>query len=289
MKLCVIIATHGRIAIVERLLGHLSLQTRPADAVVLAVPLGAAAEGTAPGFAQVEVVRSELGSCAQRNAGLEAAKDRFDILIFLDDDFVPHDTFLETVEHLMEQNPDWAVLTGTVILDGVRGEGYSYDVALDTLRAAALPAEAAPEPTLGAYGCNMIVRSSMIGDTRFDTNLPLYGWQEDIDFSVQLSCRGKVIRAKNLLGVHLGTKKARSPGRRLGYSQVANPVYLVRKGTMPFAFARKLVVQNIGGNLVHALNPEPYVDRRGRLAGNMLAIADLVRGRLHPTKILSFD
>ncbi|MEJ1937629.1 hypothetical protein WDZ92_46145, partial [Nostoc sp. NIES-2111] len=192
------------------------------------------------------------------------------------------------VERLMHDHPDWAVLTGTVILDGVRGEGYTYKDALAALGAAEVPSEPSPAPTLGAYGCNMIVRASMIGDSRFDTNLPLYGWQEDIDFSVQLSRRGKVVRARNVLGVHLGTKKARSPGRRLGYSQIANPLYLVRKGTMPAAFARRLIVHNLAGNLVHFVSPEPYVDRRGRLAGNLLALADLVRGKMHPTRILSF-
>jgi hypothetical protein len=36
-----------------------------------------------------------------------------------------------------------------------------------------------------------------------------------------------------LRGVHLGTKRSeRSPGKRLGYSQIANPVYIARKETI---------------------------------------------------------
>jgi hypothetical protein len=37
-------------------------------------------------------------------------------------------------------------------------------------------------------------------------------------------------------------------------------------------------------NMVRSLAPEPWVDRRGRLRGNLIAIADLLRGRMHPMR-----
>jgi hypothetical protein len=39
-------------------------------------------------------------------------------------------------------------------------------------------------------------------------------------------------------------------------------------------------------NIVHSPRPEPYVDRRGRLRGNLLALADLVRKRIAPERVL---
>ena len=39
-------------------------------------------------------------------------------------------------------------------------------------------------------------------------------------------------------------------------------------------------------NIVHAPRPEPYVDRRGRLRGNMLAMLDLIRKRMAPERVL---
>jgi hypothetical protein len=39
-------------------------------------------------------------------------------------------------------------------------------------------------------------------------------------------------------------------------------------------------------NIVHAPRPEPYVDRRGRLRGNLLALADLLRARMAPERVL---
>ncbi len=42
-------------------------------------------------------------------------------------------------------------------------------------------------------------------------------------------------------------------------------------------------------NMVRALWPEPYVDRRGRLLGNVVALRDLVTGRMDPTRILELE
>jgi hypothetical protein len=80
--------------------------------------------------------------------------------------------------------------------------------------------------------------------------------------------------------------QGRSPGRRLGYSQVANPVYLLRKGSYSAGRAGRSVGRNIAANVARAFWPEAYIDRRGRLAGNALAILDFCRGRLAPERIL---
>ena len=70
-----------------------------------------------------------------------------------------------------------------------------------------------------------------------------------------------------------GIKAGRVSGKRFGYSQVVNPVYLIRKGTIPRASRCRLMARNLAANLVRSLRPEPYIDRRGRLRGNVLAPA----------------
>ncbi len=121
---------------------------------------------------------------------------------------------------------------------------------------------------------------------RFDERLPLYGWQEDIDFTVQLSRRGMLQSTPALTGIHMGVRGARQPGRKLGYSQVANIVYLSRKGTMQPGLGRRLLFQNLCANLVRSAWPEHGIDRRGRLFGNAMAIADWARGRIDPERVL---
>jgi hypothetical protein len=116
--------------------------------------------------------------------------------------------------------------------------------------------------------------------------MPLYAWQEDRDFSRRLNVHGRIVRARSLLGAHMGVTQGRSPGVKLGYSQVANPLYLLGKGTMRPIETTILVGRNIAANLVKTLNPEPWVDRAGRLRGNLLALADAARGRVTPERIL---
>ncbi|WP_367715613.1 hypothetical protein AB2N04_16470 [Nitratireductor sp. GISD-1A_MAKvit] len=133
----------------------------------------------------------------------------------------------------------------------------------------------------------MAVRMSTVRGygLRFDENLPLYGWLEDVDFSRQIARHGRIVRSPRLHGVHLGTKTGRTSGVRLGYSQIANPFYLMRKRTMSPGQAAPQIARNLAANALRALYPEPWVDRRGRLVGNIRAVGDLMRGRLAPQNV----
>jgi hypothetical protein len=98
--------------------------------------------------------------------------------------------------------------------------------------------------------------------------------------------KGQVVCVNAIRGVHLGIKSGRINGTRFGYSQMANPFYLVRKGTVPPGFAMRLMLRNIAANLGRSLWPESYIDRRGRLRGNLIAIFHLLIGRVEPEYIL---
>jgi succinoglycan biosynthesis transport protein ExoP len=94
---------------------------------------------------------------------------------------------------------------------------------------------------------------------------------EDFDFSRMIAHYGEVVCGKQMEGVHLSVKAGRNSGVRFGYSQVANPIYLVRKRTMSMRFAGTQFVRNLAANLVKVRKPEPWVDRKGHLKGNALA------------------
>jgi GT2 family glycosyltransferase len=290
LKLVVIIATAGRAELVGQLLRHLETQTRPPDEVVLAAPDASHLDPYHPQRFAVSRVFGRLGLTAQRNLALELALSHSDVIIFFDDDFLPADDYLERVEQAFTANPQWSVLFGHAVHDGARTSGLTFREGLLKLRAA----EAARSPQhppraydhLGAYGCNMSVRSRHVGSIRFDERLVLYGWQEDIDFTNQLRRCGRVIALSTLLGVHLGAKAGRVSGLRFGYSQVVNPIYLIRKGTMPATFAIQLMTRNLAANLLRSLWPEAHVDRVGRLKGNLLAAYHLLKGKVEPEHVL---
>lgn len=283
MKLHVIVASIGRAELLAATIGHLSSQTRKPDSVLVVSvsPADVAGVPTQADF-PIEVIFAEMGLPKQRNAGLRHVQGKADIIVFFDDDFVPSLTYLAELENLFETRPDVVGATGRVIADGIKTPGISFRDAV-LLNAGDVAPQIATERQMPAlYGCNLSARASATKDLWFDENLPLYGWQEDVDFSYQLGKRGKLLLTNRLAGVHMGAKSGRTSGRRLGYSQIANPVYLLRKNTIPHRLAWRLMVRNVVANAVRTFRPEPYIDRRGRLVGNLIAIRDLVLGKLHP-------
>lgn len=286
MKVAVVIATFGRPEHVTRLLARLEHQTRLPDAVIISAPDAEHVPGGIASTFPISTVFGRTGLPAQRNIALDVAGDRFDIVTFFDDDFVPEDTYLAGVSTAFERQPDWAVVTGQVLKDGATTAGLTWNEGVQVLREAGPAAETGGVDRLCGYGCNMSIRVAFIGDLRFDERLVLYGWQEDVDFTSQLRAKGRVVALHSIRGVHLGVKSGRVSGVRFGYSQVANPIYLIRKGTVPLTFALRLVGKNILANLARSLWPESYVDRRGRLRGNLLALSHVARGRVEPEYIL---
>jgi GT2 family glycosyltransferase len=238
---------------------------------------------------KIEVVLGPRGLTCQRNAILEQVHD-CDVIVFFDDDFLPTPSYLEVVERVFTACPDVVMTTGLVIADGIIGPGISLEEARSWLSVFATITRdwRELEEVANGYGCNMAIRIATVeaAHCRFDERLPLYGWLEDVDFGRQLAQLGRIVKAIAAQGVHLGIKEGRQSGMRLGYSQIANPIYLSRKGTLPWLRALRLIGRNIAANLLRLISPEPYIDRVGRASGNIRAFRDLLSGSLTPERIL---
>ncbi len=289
MRVTVGIASTGRPAILRQTLEYMGKLGDLPHKVVVAIASSEDFEGPEPDALPFElcVVPSPKGSCAQRNTIL-AGETESDIVLFLDDDFLIAEGYVTELRNLFAQNPSIQVVTGRVLADGARGPGLEFDDAVQILHQAKRAVAAQPEDVRSGYGCNMAVRMSAPQDM-FDEKLPLYGWLEDLDLSRRAVRRGRVVRAQGLQGVHLGTKTGRTPGVRLGYSQIANPVYMLGKGTLGWRHALRLMSRNFAANLLGAIKPPPYLDRRGRLKGNLIAMGDVLRRRSDPARILELD
>lgn len=289
MRLIVIIVTADRRVELGQTLAHLEGQTRRPDLLVVSAPDATHVDERAVTSYPLRHVFGAMGCTAQRNRALDSEHARgADAFIFFDDDFVPAADYLERAETALARHPGWAVLTGRVIADGVKGPGLTFPQACDLLSSApdGDPERHESVAPAGAYGCNMVFRAADVAGHRFDERLPLYGWQEDTDFS-RLVARGRpIVRLHGLRGVHLGVKRGRVSGVRFGYSQVVNPLYLVRKGTGTGRWAARLIARNVLSNAALSLRPEPHVDRLGRLRGNLIATGHLMRGRCDPEFIL---
>jgi len=285
-KVAVVVASVGRSSEIGQLLHHLSRQSLQPCAIVLSV----AGDSDLPPVVPrgVDVIIGPKGLTRQRNRGLNKVLPDCDIVVFFDDDFVPEDAALAQLAQLFLDNPDIVGATGLVLRDGVKQGGLAYEDAVAALAAhgAAGAAPATNEPTDELYGCNMAFRAAAIGTIRFDETLPLYGWQEDVDFTGQLLPRGRIVKTTAFAGVHRGVSKGRTPGLALGYSQMVNPVYLVRKGTMRPGKAARLMAKNMIANHVGLIRPEPFIDRAGRSKGNWLGLLAIISGRCDPLHAL---
>lgn len=297
----VLIATAGRPGLVGAQIRHLGSQTvEPDHLVVCPARVGDVSAPAAEGRMDRLVVAEprEGGLCAQRNAGLEIIFERLgardeDVVVMIDDDFVLRSDWLEACGGVLGRSPGCAGVTGVLAEDGARGAGLSFEegAALLASRRFVL-SDGDWRRAVGEvgtlYGCNMAFRAGALRGLAFDEALPLYAWLEDADFSGQISRRGALMRADALVGVHLGVKAGRVSGRRYGYSQIANNLYLMRKGTLERSLGTRLMRDALLANLARSASPEPWIDRRGRLAGNVAALWDAARGRSHPRRVLEF-
>jgi hypothetical protein len=287
MRIAVILASLGRPKELAHILADLGRQSLKPAIVVLS--LEKIEDAPADLADDVEVVLGPRGLCAQRNRALDAVAGRCEIVIFYDDDYVPSRHAVDGVMRTFARNPDVAGATGRVLADGIGLGGIDYDVArriVDAHDRAAPPVDARLADCAVAYGCNMAFRADAIANLRFDERLPLYGWQEDVDFAGRVLARGRMVATDAFAGVHCGVTRGRMPGRRLGFSQIVNPVYLMRKGSMRRSHAITLLLRNLAMNHVRALAPESFVDRRGRVVGNWLGLAHLLSGRADPMTVL---
>ena len=287
LALC--IATTGRASVLTETLRQVAQQTLRPDHVWIcpakSCDVDEAALATLP-FA-VTVVYGPVGLAAQRNTLLRAA-DRSDIILFIDDDFLLAPDYCRALVSLYQARPDCVIATGRVLADGATGPGYSVTEGRAIL-SAAVERGSLVTPTYNAYGCNMAIRWSALRGREcwFDEKLPLYAWYEDVDFSRRASAYGTVLKAEAMVGVHLAAKHGRVSGVRVGYSQIANQIYLTRKGSISRRAGFRKACENLAANLIGAVRDnEAWVDRRGRLRGNLYGLIDTIVGRVCPTRIL---
>jgi glycosyltransferase involved in cell wall biosynthesis/GT2 family glycosyltransferase len=284
-SIAVVVATLGRPDIVTATLNHLlETQTLKPAAVIVSCAVREDA-GNAANLKAVTVVTGPPGLAAQRNAALAALPTGIDVVVFFDDDFVADADWLAAAARTFRDDPQVVAFTGRVLADGIKGPGLSFNEAVRIVEAPDRSTDWSRIEPFSPYGCNMAFLLSAIGDLRFDERLVLYGWLEDRDFAAALARRGgRLIKCASACGVHMGVKSGRVAGDRLGYSQVINPIYMLRKGTMTVGQVAGQLFRNIASNVVGAVRPEPFIDRRGRLRGNLRGFADVLRGRLDPER-----
>ena len=122
--------------------------------------------GTFPAFQKLKIVTGPLGLTKQRNKALEHASFA-DIVIFFDDDFIPHPNWIKAVTNIFENQADVGCITGHVLADGVKGAGLSFEAAVAIINKQDGYPTAVDAEAVSPYGCNMAFRRSAIHGLRF--------------------------------------------------------------------------------------------------------------------------
>lgn len=296
----VIIATKGRPKDVGVLLERLAAQSKLPSSVCIVGTQPDDLEGlpeASHAFTLHRLISQRAGLCIQRNLGLRQLANTGGLagpafVVFFDDDFRPASDWLARCADTFASDPSIVGVTGHVLADGAHNVRLTEHDAQDFLSSRRAPlkhwASGSMRRPSVMYGCNMAFRESVARRCTFDENLPLYGWQEDRDFTAQALKLGRAVYEPSCRGVHLGQKSGKTSGLKLGYSQVANIVYLMGKQAIAPRMALKFIAKNILSNAARtaARTQLSTTDYAGRLRGNVTALSDLARGRCHPLRIL---
>ena len=285
-RAAIVLASAGRPELLAAVMRNLQSQTERALDLVLSVP----DEVSLPRDFDRDrwrVVMGARGLAAQRNAALETLPAMAPVFFF-DDDAVVRDDFVANALAFFDDHPEVVGLTGRVLLDGASTEEVPAAVADRAIAASrSAPLTGSYRRSRELYGCNFAVRMAAAPDIRFDDRLPLYSWLEDHDLARRLMRIGELAKVDDCVIVHRGaTSGGRQAHERLGYSQVMNPFYLWRKGSFPTWLMGYETGPRVAKNVVGSLLGEERTWRRRRLRGNVLALADLLRGRVTPERIV---
>jgi GT2 family glycosyltransferase len=284
--IAVIICSLGRSDVLDTTLQSVFAQSLPPSQIIISVTTADDLSSTTRRDCRIEVVMSPTGSSIQRNKAIHSVNRECKIVCFLDDDVELDRHYLEYIREEMSANPEIAVASGRLVADGCNNVPVSREKARCLLADCSHPSnnDGDPVEVINAYGCNMCVRRELLDSVQFDERLALYGWLEDADFCHQCRQAGKVVRSKRAALVHLGILSGRVSGLRFGFSQIMNPLYLARKGSLPSLYH---VVKNhwakaVISNVLYSILGDPYVDRYGRLRGNLIAFRMIAAANVKP-------
>lgn len=114
MKLSVIIATHNRPESIARLLRGLAPQLNAGEREIFVAENGTPAPTPLPSDlpALTHLHEPRAGKCRIQNRAIAAATG--EILIFLDDDLIAHERYLDAVEDFFSAHPEFAAMAGRV-------------------------------------------------------------------------------------------------------------------------------------------------------------------------------
>jgi hypothetical protein len=236
--------------------------------------------------ANIKVVDSEASTCIQRNVGFKFIQNN-KYIMFLDDDniFFP-DAFYKMKNFLKNNKDFFGVAFNQVykekknILNSFKKNYIINKLGIYNLNNGGL-ADSGWQSRFINFKNNKIVqwlptraviyKSKAVKNIRFDRKLGVYGYLEDLDFSLQLKKRGNLMVCSDAKYTH--NQSIIRPGFQFGKKELRNRYYIVKKHKLNknlffvTTFLRMLLTfkEGVLGNL----------NSFQRLAGNLVALTTI--------------
>ncbi len=287
----IVIASKSRPEVVREIIESLRYQTMKPAQIIIVVPSSKDLPRNEWGD-DVQYIVGPHGLTVQRNKGIEAIPNDVTYVGCFDDDFELKADYLEQAVAFMNANPAIVGISGYLIANG----GINREEAKKLIvRYKSAGNSRGRFFSRGKhhilYGCNMIIRRSVLKYELFDENLPFYSYGEDYDLSIRLQHYGLIGRFNGCIGVHLATPGGRVREVLWGYSFVANNWYFLKKGVIHLPFLMGWIrFWSICGKstlitLWNLLKGDRSLDWSGRLQGHLLALKDIFLGCCDPGRI----
>ena len=192
--------------------------------------------------ANIELVNSEPSTCIQRNVGFNFIK-KSKYIMFLDDDNIFYSDAFYKMQNFLNNNKDFVGVAFNQIykerkniLDSFKKNYITNKIGIYSLDNGGFSGSGWQSRFVN-FENNKIVqwlptraviyRSSEIKNSRFDKKLGVYGYLEDLDFSLQLKKRGKLMVCSDAKYTH--NQSITRPGFQFGKKELRNRYYIVKK------------------------------------------------------------
>ena len=276
---CVVIPSTKRAGTLHKTVLSVLRQNVLPERIILAVT---GEEDTLPetrGLPLCDVFLSPAGWACQLNAAVDRIPSGLRMVAIFDDDVELSEDYCSKALAQFAKRDDILLFDGLVLKNG----NVTRNEAKELINAS-FADELFTETSL-SHGCNMNIRRSVLDRVRFNSKMVADALYCDLDFARRVKKLGIVGRANACRCVHLSVQLARPPGMRYGFSQIANPIHLYKKGSITlgelvFFFCARSTLANVLGLLA-----PKGIDRKGRLRGNLIAFKLAAFGRCTPDAI----
>ena len=190
----------------------------------------------------IKVIDSEPSTCIQRNIGFNFIKNEEHIM-FLDDDNIFYSDALHKMQEFLKNNKDFVGVAFNQIYDYKENilEKFKKNNIFNKLGIYSSEKGGLTKSGWQSKFINfdndmvvqwlptraVIYKSSAVKNIRFDDNLGIYGYLEDLDFSLELKKKGRLMVCSQAKYTHDQT--IARPGFEFGKKEIKNRYYIVKK------------------------------------------------------------